>query len=320
MVLKIILLGLSNAGKTTLIRHILEGKEFEELENLPPTEGINTNEYRYRRLVEIAIFDCGGQKQFLEGYFSETMERTVFSNVRVFFWVVDVSDKDRLDESRSWFKKAFDSVKKFSPDAKSYVLAHKYDKKDKIPKEKLKDFFTEKDPLAGVSFFTTSVRSKTARTVICRILNGLIEKTETLRMKNLQKIIDGLNARLNAKLTMLINKADGLEITSSLAPEIENKLIDKEAGEFLQYLSVKTLIYPINIATELIKQFQEKGFLSSKTIETTIFKLDQEYIVLKDIHQAISIFIATPIMHLSIDKFEQEIAKVTPKLLEILKV
>ena len=139
-------------------------------------------------------------------------------------------------------------------------------------------------------------------------------------MKNLQKIIDGLNARLNAKLTMLINKADGLEITSSLAPEIENKLIDKEAGEFLQYLSVKTLIYPINIATELIKQFQEKGFLSSKTIETTIFKLDQEYIVLKDIHQAISIFIATPIMHLSIDKFEQEIAKVTPKLLEILKV
>ena len=98
MVLKIILLGLSNAGKTTLIRHILEGKEFEELENMPPTEGINTNEYRYRRLVEISVFDCGGQKQFLEGYFSEKMERTIFSNVRVFFWVVDVSDVDRLEE------------------------------------------------------------------------------------------------------------------------------------------------------------------------------------------------------------------------------
>ena len=170
MVLKIILLGLSNAGKTTLIRHILEGKEFEELENLPPTEGINTNEYRYRRLVEISVFDCGGQKQFLEGYFSETMERTVFSNVRVFFWVVDVSDIPRLEESRSWFKKAFAALKQFSPEAKIYVLAHKADKKDKISKEKLKAFFTEKDSLPGVPFFTTSVRSKTARDVICRIL------------------------------------------------------------------------------------------------------------------------------------------------------
>jgi Ras-related GTP-binding protein A/B len=320
MVLKINLLGLSNAGKTTLIRHILEGKEFEELENLPPTEGINTNEYRYRRLVEISVFDCGGQEQFLEGYFSETMERTVFSNVRVFFWVIDVSDINRLEESRSWFKKAFESLKQFSPDAKIYVLANKYDKKDKIPKNELKEFFTEQGPLADVTFHTTSVKSKTARTIICRILNALIEKTETLRIKNLQKITDGLISRLNAKLIMLINKDDGLEINSSIGPEIETKLIDKEAIEFLQYLSVKTLIYPINIARDLVEQFREKGFLNSKGIDTTIFKLDEEYIFIRDIHKSISIFIATPIMHLSIDRFEQEIAKITPKLLEILKI
>jgi len=320
MVLKINLLGLSNAGKTTLIRHVLEGKEFEELENLPPTQGVHTDEYRYRRLVEISIFDCGGQKQFLEEYFNETMERTIFSNVRILFWVVDVHDRERLDESRYWFLKTYNSLKKFSPDAKVYVLAHKYDMKDKITKTELKDYFTEQGPLAGVTLYTTSVKSKTARNVICRILNNLIEKTETLRMKSLQKITDGLTARLNAKLAMLINKEDGLEIASSIAPEIETKLIDKEASDFLQYLSIKTLIYPINTAKDLINQFQEKGFLNSKSIEITVFKLDEEYIILKDIHEFISLFIATSIVRLSIDKVEQEIAKITPKLLEILKI
>jgi hypothetical protein len=119
---------------------------------------------------------------------------------------------------------------------------------------------------------------------------------------------------------MLINKEDGLEIASSIAPEIEAKLIDKEASEFLQYLSIKTLIYPINVAKDLIKQFQEKGFLNSKNISSAILKLDEEYILLKDIHQYISLFIATPLIPLSIDKFEQEVAKITPKLLEILKI
>jgi hypothetical protein len=248
------------------------------------------------------------------------MERTIFSNVRILFWVVDVADKERLDDSRYWFQKAYNSLKKFSPDAKIYVLAHKYDKKDKIPKNELKEFFTEIGSLAGVTFHTTSVKSKTARTIICRILNALIEKTETIRIKNLQKITDGLISRLNAKLIMLINKDDGLEINSSIGPEIETKLINKEAIEFLQYLSVKTLIYPINLAKDLVEQFREKGFLNSKVVDATIFKLDEEYIFIKDIHESISIFIATPIIHLSIDKFEQEIAKITPKLLEILKI
>ena len=132
MVQKILLLGLDGAGKTTIIRHILEGKEFDELASLPPTEGVKTDEYRYRRLVEIAVFDCGGQSQFLEGYFTETLERTIFSNVRVFFWVLDVSDRARIEKSRFWFIKAYESLKKYSPNAKIYVLAHKSDLKNKL--------------------------------------------------------------------------------------------------------------------------------------------------------------------------------------------
>jgi len=320
MVLKILLLGLNSAGKTTLIRHVLEGKEFEELENLPPTEGVKTDEYRYRRLIEISVFDCGGQKQFLEGYFTESMERTIFSNVRILFWVVDVGDKEKLGDSRFWFRQTLNSIKNFSPKAKILILVHKYDLKDKISKDKLKNFFTESDPLTGVTFYTTSAKTKTARTILCRVLNDLIEKTETDRMKNLQKILDKLNTRFNAKLTMLINKDDGLEITSSIGSELQAKVLSKESIEFLEYLSVKTLIYPLSIAQELVLQFKEKGFLDSQTLNTTIFKFDAEYIILKDIHEFISIFIATPITRISIEKIEQEIEKLTPKLLEILKI
>ena len=320
MVLKILLLGLNSAGKTTLIRHVLEGKEFEELENLPPTDGLKTDEYRYRRLVEIAIFDCGGQRQFLEGYFTEAMERTIFSNARILFWVVDVGDKEKLEESRFWFKKTYESLKEFSPDAKIFILAHKSDLKGKITKKDLKSFFEEAGGLTGVKYYTTSVKTKTARTVLCRELNKLIEKTETTRIKELQKTLDKINKKFNAKFTLLINKDDGLEIASSISSELESKVITKEASDFLQYLSVKTLIYPLNIAQDLVKQFNENKFLASSVLNTTIYKFDAEFLILKDIHDLISLFIATPISGISIEKVEQEITKATPKLLDLLKI
>ncbi|NVM52453.1 MAG: hypothetical protein HWN66_02035 [Candidatus Helarchaeota archaeon] len=320
MVVKILLLGLNSAGKTTLVRHVLEGKEFEELENLPPTEGVKTDEYRYRRLIQISVFDCGGQKQFLEGYFTERMERTIFSNARVFFWIVDVADKEKLGEARFWFKQAYNSLKKYSPNAKIFVLAHKYDLKDKISKEVLKKFFIEKEPLPKVKFYSSSVKTKAARRILCGVLNSIIEKTETERMKNLQKILDKLNKRINASVTMLINKDDGLEIASSISPELDSRIITKDASDFLQYLSIKTLIYPLSVAEELVRQFRKNRFLQSKTLNTTFYKFDAEYLIIKDIHKYVSIFIAAPITRVSLDKYEQEITKVAPRLLEILKL
>lgn len=319
MVQKILLLGLDGAGKTTIIRHILEGKEFDEL-SLSPTEGVKTDEYRYRRLVEIAVFDCGGQSQFLEGYFTETLERTIFSNVRVFFWVLDVSDRARIEKSRFWFIKAYESLKKYSPNAKIYVLAHKSDLKNKLSKEELKKLFIEAAALPGVKYFTSSVKNKTARHIICKLLDELIEKTETERTKSLQGLLDRLNKRFNAKMIMLINKDDGLEIASSINAELSSKVATKESIEFLQYLSIKTLIYPLNMAQHLVDEFRDHHFLESKVLHTSIFKFDAEYLILKDIHPLVSIFIITPISEVAIDKYEQEIDKITPQLREILKV
>lgn len=320
MVQKILLMGLNSAGKTTLVRHVLEGKELEELDNLSPTEGVKTDEFRYRRLVEISIFDCGGQQQFLAEYFTDTMERTIFKNVRAFFWVVDVGDKKKLQDSRHWLLKSYQSLNKFSPNARIFVLAHKYDLKDKVSKDELKKNFTENGSLSNVVFVTSSVKTKSARRVMCKVLNQLIEATETERMKNVQKILDKLNGRLNAAITMLINKDDGLEIASTISPELEAKIITKDSGEFLQYLSIKTLIYPLNIAQELIDEFRKNKFLESKKLDTSIFKFDAEYLILKDIHKFVSIFIATPIANLSLNKLENEIVKSAPKLLEVLKL
>jgi len=313
-------MGLNGAGKTTLVRHVLEGKELEELEQLAPTEGVQTDEYRYRRIIEISIFDCGGQQQFLEGYFTETMERTIFKNVRVFFWVVDVANKQKLPDSKRWFMRSYSSLKKYSPNTKIIILAHKYDIKDKISKEALKKFFTEDAPLPGVLFITSSVKTRSARRVLCRVLNKLIEKTETDRMKNLQRVLEKLNKRLNASITMLINKDDGLEIASVISSELESKVVTQEASNFLQYLSIKTLIYPLSIAESLIKEFKAKKFLKSSKLNSTIFKFDAEYLILQDIHQYVSVFVATPFMTLSLNKLESEITKIAPKLLEILKL
>ena len=63
--MKVLIMGLRSAGKTSLVKHVFEGKEWDDVKDLKPTEFVNTVEYKYRGLLEVTIFDAGGQKQFI---------------------------------------------------------------------------------------------------------------------------------------------------------------------------------------------------------------------------------------------------------------
>ncbi|KAF2085376.1 ARF/SAR superfamily [Saccharata proteae CBS 121410] len=91
--MRILMLGLDNAGKTTIVKRIMN----EDVNSVSPTLGfiIKTIEYDGYKLN---IWDVGGQKT-LRTYWKNYFEKT-----DTLIWVVDSTDRERLDDCRKELK------------------------------------------------------------------------------------------------------------------------------------------------------------------------------------------------------------------------
>ncbi|KAI2630759.1 ARF/SAR superfamily [Hypoxylon sp. NC1633] len=87
--MRILLLGLDNAGKTTIVKKIMN----EDVNTVSPTLGfiIKTIDYEGYKLN---IWDVGGQKT-LRSYW-----RNYFEKTDALIWVVDATDRLRIDDCR----------------------------------------------------------------------------------------------------------------------------------------------------------------------------------------------------------------------------
>lgn len=87
--MRILMLGLDNAGKTTIVKKIMG----EDVNSVSPTLGfiIKTIDYEGYKLN---IWDVGGQKT-LRSYW-----RNYFEKTDALIWVVDATDRLRIDDCR----------------------------------------------------------------------------------------------------------------------------------------------------------------------------------------------------------------------------
>ncbi|KAF2860155.1 ARF/SAR superfamily [Piedraia hortae CBS 480.64] len=87
--MRILMLGLDNAGKTTIVKRIMK----EDVHSVSPTLGfiIKTIEFDGYKLN---IWDVGGQKT-LRTYWKNYFEKT-----DTLIWVVDATDRERLGDCR----------------------------------------------------------------------------------------------------------------------------------------------------------------------------------------------------------------------------
>ena len=87
--IKGLILGLDNAGKTT----ILKSFKGETVLNLPPTKGFNFQKFDYNNTTFI-LWDLGGQKsirKFWDNYYEKENDCIIY--------VIDSSDSERLEET-----------------------------------------------------------------------------------------------------------------------------------------------------------------------------------------------------------------------------
>ncbi len=90
---KILVLGLDNAGKTTLLRFLAQ----EDPTQTTPTQGFNVKSI-VKDTFKLNVWDIGGQKEIRKYW------ENYFDNVDGLIFVVDSSDDYRVTESNSELK------------------------------------------------------------------------------------------------------------------------------------------------------------------------------------------------------------------------
>ena len=94
--MKIVLVGLDAAGKTT----ILNKMRFDEVIATAPTIGVNTEDIQIKN-VQIKVFDLAGQEKM------RSVWKYYYSSIEGIIFVVDASNPERVLEARDELMKLF---------------------------------------------------------------------------------------------------------------------------------------------------------------------------------------------------------------------
>ena len=122
---KLLLAGLSEAGKTAVKKLYFQDSKLDEITGLSAT-------LNYERLttsinnVPITILDLGGQRVFIKRFLSG-FSPFVFSSVRGLIFLIDTSIKATRNNSIQYFAECLKKLEQFSPKAEVFVFLHKTD-------------------------------------------------------------------------------------------------------------------------------------------------------------------------------------------------
>jgi len=121
---KIIIMGLDNAGKTSIILSMQKDTNIMSFYKLKPTKGINRINFE-DFATDFNIWDFGGQEQFRDDYILDMNKHTIGAKKLIF--TIDIQDKERFDLALEYFKKIIDSIKDKEESIELSIFLHKFD-------------------------------------------------------------------------------------------------------------------------------------------------------------------------------------------------
>lgn len=123
---RLLMLGLDNAGKTTILKKF----NGEDIDMISPTLGFNIKTLEHRGF-KLNIWDVGGQKS-LRSYW-----RNYFESTDGLIWVVDCADRMRLQDCKQELQNLL--VEERLAGATLLVFANKQDLPGALPAEKIRE-------------------------------------------------------------------------------------------------------------------------------------------------------------------------------------
>ncbi|CAI4650765.1 BFH_collapsed_G0039790.mRNA.1.CDS.1 [Saccharomyces cerevisiae] len=122
---KLLLMGRSGSGKSSMRSIIFSNYSAFDTRRLGATIDVEHSHLRFLGNMTLNLWDCGGQDVFMENYFTKQKDH-IFQMVQVLIHVFDVESTEVLKDIEI-FAKALKQLRKYSPDAKIFVLLHKMD-------------------------------------------------------------------------------------------------------------------------------------------------------------------------------------------------
>ncbi|MFX1278649.1 MAG: ADP-ribosylation factor-like protein [Promethearchaeota archaeon] len=276
--MKVLLFGPANAGKTSLMRTTCLGYNFMKVLNLKPTKGVSRENFIFRGILELSIWDLGGQERYLERYFSESQRELIFSEVATAVFMVDSANLDV--GVRDIFDNFLKNLFEFSPNIdQAYVLLNKID----LQESKEDEFYEVlSNNLNGeykdkISFTPVSVKEGSAQHRLIEILDYEIQKN-TLSLQRLGKIrhlLDELKINTLSEY-LLFNQPDGLLITSTFG-KFKSKPL-----QFMKF-EIGTLDSNIYNIYQQIMELQSISNLSPLKLSTVVYESEECWILVKEV-------------------------------------
>ncbi|MHA1270457.1 MAG: ADP-ribosylation factor-like protein [Candidatus Helarchaeota archaeon] len=157
---KIIFMGLDNAGKSSIINLLTNNFGIDTFIKMKPTKNIERHE-----IIGVdsnyTIWDFGGQNTYRTSYLDDP-ERFLL-NINILFYVIDIQDIDRHQESFHYFKKIIDILNFLNEKPEIIILIHKFDPPiQSDPKyleyvSKIQELFKDVISNFKYQFYTTSI-------------------------------------------------------------------------------------------------------------------------------------------------------------------
>jgi GTPase SAR1 family protein len=280
--MKTLLFGPANAGKTSLMRTACLGYAFVKVSDLKPTKGVSRENFIFRGLLELTIWDSGGQKAYLDKYFSDQKDM-IFSEVEIPVFMIDSSVID--PNVKEIFDNFLDLLLEYSPNTeKIYILLNKIDLEESREDEAF-TLLTEEldaDVLRKCEFTPVSVKTGSAQHRLIEILDTHIQKSllETNKLNDIQSMLETLKTQTNFDI-IIFHLPDGLVISSTFGEfEVEPlKYMKLELGSlesnihsvFSEILKMKgggpasidlsLLVYESGTQLVLVKDFMENAVM-----------------------------------------------------------
>jgi len=176
---KVLLMGASGSGKTSMRSLIFSNNPASLTSRLGATIDVEQNHVRFLGDLILNLWDCGGQDAFMDSYLS-TQRSTIFQHVGVMIYVFDVESRE-IGKDLEYYRDCLEGLKQYSPGAGVFLLVHKMDlvRKGGVFEKKKKDLEDESKGV-GVVVFGTSIYDESLYRAWSTIVNTLIPNAAVL--------------------------------------------------------------------------------------------------------------------------------------------